>query len=232
MFFTRALFVSISLASLVIPGTLASPASNDVGVEARANTAAVLSAGQTVLTNIHNVVDKANELKAANPTAYGPAISQVKSVLVGTNGVLPSNGYLGSSGGGALNGCLGGSSSSYNGIGLLGGLLGPGGLGQLLSGVVNLLDEILGGLLGGLLSPLLYDVSELLNSILGCRSACGCGSEYDGLLQELITLVDVLLLSLSDVTSASHGCGCGYDDAVLQGLGPDVIVALNLVIAL
>ncbi|KAF8125902.1 hypothetical protein K438DRAFT_1891313 [Mycena galopus ATCC 62051] len=217
MFFTRALFVSISLATLLIPGTLA---------------AAVVAAGQTVLTNIHNVVNKANELKAANPTAAAPAISKVKAVLVGTNGVLPSNGYLGGSGGGgALNGCLGGSSSSYNGIGLLGGLLGPNGLGELLDDVVNLLDGLLGGLLGGL-SPLLYDVSELLHSLLGCRSACACEDGLDGLLQELITLVDVLLLSLSDVTSASHGCGCGYDPAVLQGLGPDVLVAIQAIIIL
>ncbi|KAF8212648.1 hypothetical protein K438DRAFT_1957265 [Mycena galopus ATCC 62051] len=227
MFFSRALFVSISLASLLIPGALAvsvplfcpqasrSPDSvpvNDVGFEARTNTAAVVTAGQTVLTNIQNVVDKANELKAANLTAAAPAISKLKSVLVSSSSVLPSNGYLGGGGAGALS----------TGVWVV----------PRAPGLVNLLDEILNGILDGLISPLLDDVCELLDGLLTCRSNCGCGDGLDEFIQELVTLMDELLESLTSVASVSQGCGCGYDAAVLQQLQPTVTLMVGLVVVI
>ncbi|KAF8197717.1 hypothetical protein K438DRAFT_2016484 [Mycena galopus ATCC 62051] len=201
MFFIRALLVSISFASLIVPGALASPTPNAVGLEARTGTtASSLTAVHGSLGEVQNLLTVTTHLKNANPTLAAPVVNAVKNLVNGGAGSVLS-GLPGAGGpvGGLLT-CMGGSSAPLAGLGLLSGVLGPNGLGNLVNGVLDLGGGILSGL-----SPLLNNVVALLNSLL----TCGTGdNELDGLLQEVIDAVNALLKSLSAVPSASQGCGC------------------------
>ncbi|KAF7365760.1 hypothetical protein MVEN_00449800 [Mycena venus] len=219
-FFTRALLVSVSIATLVIPTTLGGVPFSLAGFaadsETRTDTTAVLTGGKDVFKKIGVVRASMATIqqKTRDPSAQAAANKMVTFL---EKGILPSTHVLGGRGPtDLLSRCLGGDPSVLPSLTHLSGLFSgdPDALlTRLLSGT---LGNLVGGLLGGLILGLASLLCDLLDSLVVLRNGCGAG--FDPLIADLLAAVGRLVHSLLVLLSATESCSCSHDAGVLAEL--------------
>ncbi|KAK7050605.1 hypothetical protein R3P38DRAFT_3608471 [Favolaschia claudopus] len=234
MFFARAFL----LAGFVVPAVLGFPSA--VAEPRAANLtgkALVVNNGKAVITKLTSLKTAMHTLKQQHPNkaAVLDTAQKIQAVIIKCAGP-PTSGTPISDPGSGLGGLLSGNGGLLSGLlnGLLGGLLGGTSSSQLYGGLLDgtlggLISNLLNGLLGGLLggpgpNSLAALVAQLLGSLKPASAGCGCGGGLDGLLEQVVQLVQELVVDLNGLLGSCQSCGtCGQSGDVYGELEPLVV---------